>query len=69
MNRIYWQRENEYTKNEIFLSPTELENLTVKLGDLKNSAKFVFGLNVGTIEATGFDVFNNPYVEFKGIEQ
>ena len=69
MNRIYWQKENEYTKNEIFLNPNELEKLTVKLGDLGNSAKFVFGLNVGTIEATGFDMLNNPYVEFKGIEQ
>ena len=68
MNRIYWQKENEYTKNEIFLNPNELEKLTVKLGDLGNSAKFVFGLNVGTIEATGFDMLNNPYVEFKGIE-
>ena len=68
MNRIYWQKENEYTKNEIFLSPMELEDLTVKLGDLKNSAKFAFGLNVGTVEATGFDMLNNPYVEFKGLE-
>ena len=46
-----------------------MDDLYIELEDFKDSAKFIFGLNVGSVEVTGFDMLNNPYVEFKGYQQ
>ena len=59
MNMIFWQRDNDYTMNEIFLTPKELEP-EFKLGDY-DSGHVIFGIDVRELE--DFDLLNNPYVE------
>ena len=44
MNMIFWQRDNDYTLNEIFLTPQELD-LEFSLGDY-DSGHFIFGVDV-----------------------
>ena len=63
---IFWQRDNDYTMNEIFYTREELESNDFHVGDFKNSANFYFGIEIGDLEPTGFDILNNPYIEFVG---
>ena len=59
INMIFWQRDNDYSLNEIFLTPEEMET-EFSLGDY-NSGHFIFG--VDTRDMDDFDMLNNPYVE------
>ena len=40
----------------------------VTLGNFNNSANFIFGLTGTDIRTEEFDILNNPYVEFVGLE-
>ena len=64
MNSIFWQRENDYTNNEIFLTDEEMINTEINMGDYE--IKFAFGVDVR--EIADFDITNNPYIEIKGYE-
>ena len=64
MNKIFWQRDNIYTLNDIFLTLEEMET-EFSLGDF-DSGHFFFGIDVQDLEVSGFDLLNNPYVEFFG---
>ena len=44
-----------------------MSQLELRLDGLNNSAYFAFGIHVGgSVEETGFDVLNNPYVSITG---
>ena len=64
MNLIFLQRDNDYTLNEIFQSPEEMQDM-FSLGDFE-SGNFLFGIDVVDLKETGFDLLNNPYVEYYG---
>ena len=44
MDSIFMQKDNTYTKNEIFITNEEMENLEVNMSDFE--FKFAFGLQV-----------------------
>ena len=60
---IFWQRNNDYTNNEIFLTTEEMDKSRMYMKDFQDTANFIFGLNVYD---PGFDVLNNPYVLIRG---
>ena len=47
-----------------------MQNLGVTLGGFNNSMNFMFGLSGGSLnDEEGFDILNNPYIEFHGFER
>ena len=63
INSIFWQRENTYTENQIFLSDEEMTNTEINIGDY--NLKFAIGLDSKDM-GDDFDVLNNPYVQIVG---
>lgn len=67
--KIYSIRKNTYTPNKHFWLEKEMNELDyITLGRFNTSANFVFGLNGEDLEHPGFDILNNQYVEFVGIQ-
>ena len=58
MDSIFWQRDHQFVKNEIFFSDEEMKEIEVNLSEF--DMKFAFMLEV---EDTVEDVLNNPYIE------
>ena len=51
----------------MFESKEQLDDKTVTLGRF-DSMNFIFGLS-GVNEEEGFDIFNNPYIEYHAFER
>ena len=64
LDSIYVHRANDFTQQEFTYSETEMSNLNVTFGNFNDSMNFVFGL---TALPEGFDILNNPYVQFMGL--
>ena len=65
MNTIFWQRDNTYTKNDIYITTEEIKKTEFKLSDF-DTGNFIFGIDYG--DMGDFDILNNPYVEFVGVQ-
>lgn len=64
-DRVQRQRENIFASLFVSYNAEEMANHNVTFGAMNNSLNFVFGL---TNLPDGFDIMNNPYVEFLGHE-
>ena len=64
MYNIFWERTNDFTKNQIFLSIDEMNNAEVDFN--KVDFKFGFGVETRDIDNPDFDLLNNPFVEIVG---
>ena len=66
---IYGEREHDYNSNEIFYSEEQMAELDINLEAFYNSLNFIFGLTGGDVSEDSFDILNNPYVRFVGLER
>ena len=66
---IFSKREHAFSSNGVFYSEEQMNNLDVTFGKYDNSMNFVFGLTGGDIDSPDFDILNNPYVRFVGLER
>ena len=46
-----------------------MASMDIKMGDYDNSMNFAFGLKGRSVRSEGFDILNNPYVRFVGLEK
>ena len=67
LHKIYALRANDFESLSYTYQEDEMSNLDISLGRFNDSLNFIFGLT--TLPEDGsFDIQNNPYVEFLGLE-
>ena len=73
---LFWRIYILYTTNahvfnfqEIFYTLDQMDQQDITLENYDNSMNFIFGLSGGDMGLDTFDILNNPYIEYHGLER